>query len=121
MYTQTNQPEVLFQTCIQHRRERFLAKPMHGYVTKQTETQNDVDQEMSKSWTSNKYITSHFEEYTFAINEQEVNTKDLQYRHEKKSRKQPTSNNRWRLCKYQLEDVNHVISSCSKMLFTNAS
>ena len=103
------------KTCIQHRKERFLAKPMHGYVTKQTENQIDVDQEMSKSWTSNKYITSHFEGYAFAIKEQEINTKDLQYRRDKKSGKQPTSNNRCRLCKYQVEDVNHIISSCSKM------
>ena len=81
----------------------------------QTNQPNDVDQEMSTSWTSNKYITSHFEGYAFAIKEQEINTTDLQYRRDKKSGKQPTSNNRCRLCKYQVEDVSHIISSCSKM------
>ena len=102
------------QVCIKQRKECFVAKPMHGYITKQTEKQNEIDQEMTKSWTSNKYLTSHFEGYAFAINEQEINTKDLQYRRDKKSGN-PTSNNKCRLCKYQVEDITHVISSCPKM------
>ena len=86
---------------------------MHGYLFKKVKEQDQIDK--STSWTTDKYITSHFEGHAFAIHEQEINTKDLQYRRDIKSGKTPWQNNKCRLCNYCVEDITHVISSCSKM------
>ena len=60
-------------------------------------------------------MTSHFEGYAHALCEQEINTKDLQYRPEKKAGLQPKHNYKCRLCKVNVEDIKHVISSCPNM------
>ena len=49
---------------------------MHGYLFKKVKEQDQLDK--PTSWTTDKYITSHFEGYVFTIHEQEINTKDLQ-------------------------------------------
>ena len=101
------------QYVINTKSQKFTEKQMHGYLFKKVKEQNQIDK--STSWTTDKYITSHFEGYAFAIHEQEINTKDLQYRRDIKSGKTPWQNNKCRLCNYCVEDITHVISSCSKM------
>ena len=103
--TPRNISQKYLQYCLEQRRESYIMKPMHGYIAKKIENQNEIDHELTKSWTSNKYITSHFEGYAFAIKEQEINAKDLQYRRDKKSGKIPTINNRCRLCKYRVIEL----------------
>ena len=73
----------------------------------------EIDQLKSKQWTCNKHMTSHFEAYACTIQEQEIGTKDLISRHNKKVGLH--TDNRCRLCKNQLEDVLHIISGCSRM------
>ena len=58
--------------------QKFAEKQMHGYLFKKVKEQDQLDK--SSSWTTGKYITSHFEGYAFAIHEQEINTKGLQSR-----------------------------------------
>ena len=101
------------QYVINTKSQKFTEKQMHGYLFKKVKEQDQIDK--STSWTTYKYITSHFEGYAFAIHEQEVNTKDLQYRRDIKSGKTPWQNNKCRLCNYCVEDITHVTSSCSKM------
>ena len=60
-------------------------------------------------------MTSHFEGYLGAIQNQEIATKYLKRKHQIDSGQQPTMNNKCCLCKSSVEDVNHVISSCPKM------
>ena len=36
-----------------------MSKPLHGYITKPTLESQETDKQLSLSWTSNKYITSH--------------------------------------------------------------
>ena len=57
--------------------QKFTEKQMQGYPFKKVQEQDQIDK--STSWTTDKYITSHFEGFAFAIHEQEINTKDLQY------------------------------------------
>ena len=59
-----------------HNRD-FMSTPLHGYITKTTSESQEIDKQLSLSWTTNKYITSHFESYAFAVSEQEINTNDL--------------------------------------------
>ena len=101
------------QYVINTKSQKFTEKQMHGYLFKKVKEQDQIYK--STSWTTDKYITSHFEGYAFAIHEQEINTKDLQYRRDIKSGKTPWQNNKCRLCNYCVEDITHVISSCSKM------
>ena len=82
---------------------------MHGYLFKKVKEQHQINK--STSWTTDKYVTSHFEGYAFAIHEQEINTKDLQYRRDIKSGKTPSQNNKCRLCNYCTEDITHDIST----------
>ena len=86
---------------------------MHSYQLKKVKEQYQIDK--STSWTTNKYTTSHFERYAFAIHEQEINTKDLQYRCDIKSGKTPSQNITCKLYNYCAEDITHVIVTCSKM------
>ena len=92
---------------------QYLQKPLHGYVSKYISQLQEIDQLRSKQWTCNKYMTSHFEAYACAIQKQEIGTKDLISRRNKKVGVH--TDNRCTLCKNQFEDVFHVISSCSKM------
>ena len=66
-----------------------------------------------KQWICNKYMTSHFEAKACAIQEQEIGTKDFISRRKKKVGLH--TNNRCRLCKNLVEDMFHIISSCSRM------
>ena len=79
-----------------------------------TEKQNE-NHKISLSWTTNKYITSHFESYAFAISEQEINSKDLNYRRNKARNPTVYIDNSCRLCKTSIEDVFHILCSCPKM------
>ena len=95
--------------------ESFTNKLLHGYIRKKIIENEDVDQKLTDQWSNNKYILSHFEAYTCTIHEQEIGTKDLIYRRELKNKQQPTNGNKYRLCKVPVENVTHIISSCSKI------
>ena len=92
-----------------------MSKPLHGYITKTTLVTQDIDKQLSLSRTTNKHITSHFESYAFAISEQEINTKDLNYRRNKAQNPTVYIDNKCRLCKTSVEDVFHILCSCPKM------
>ena len=92
-----------------------LSKPLHGCITKTTLESQEIDKQLSLSWTTNKYITSHFESYAFAISEQEINTKDLYYRRNKTQNPTVYIDNKCRLCKTSVEDVFQILCSCPKM------
>ena len=50
---------------------------MHGYVAKKVAKDEKVDLSLSNLWHSDKFITSHFEGYANAIQQQEIATIDL--------------------------------------------
>ena len=104
--------------CLQEKYNSYSTKVMHGYVNRKLENDNDIDLATSKSWTYDKYITSEFEAYACAIQEQEVGTKYLMNKRDKDSGKIPKCKNKCRLCKIHVEDVMHVISSCPLMSST---
>ena len=116
---ENSEPKLLSRTYVREllkqKAEAFKNKPLHGYFRKKVIENEEVDQKLTEQWTNNKYISSHFEAYACAIHEQEIGTKDLINRRERKNNQQPSTDNKCRLCKYQVEDVIHVISSCSKM------
>ena len=60
-------------------------------------------------------MTSHFEGYAHAIQEQEISTKFLVNKRMVDAGKIPKMDNKCRLCRKAQEDISHVIGGCSKM------
>ena len=65
------------KSSLEHMKTQYFQKALHGYVSKYIFQLSEIDQLKSKQWTCNKYMTSHFEAYACAIQEQEIGTKDL--------------------------------------------
>ena len=97
------------------KKDRFCAKVMHGYLRRKTGEIEGIDQVKSLLWSTDHYLTSEFEGYIHAIQEQEISTKYLVNKRELDSGKPATSDNKCRLCRRQVEDISHVIGNCEKM------
>ena len=92
----------------------YRQKVMHGYVQKMIDRDEGIDKQTSQQWLQD-YLTSNFAAYPCAIQEQEISTKYLINKRQRDSGVPPTVNNRCRLCKSNIEDITHVISSCPMM------
>ena len=103
------------QKKLKSKAEFFENKPLHGYVHKKVSKNNNIDQKLTREWTTNKFMTSHFEAYACAITEQQIGLKDLLHWWEKLHQQPSTTDNKCWLCKKELEDVTHILSSCSKI------
>ena len=88
---------------------------MHGYFFKKLQNDETIDKNVSNSRSTYNTITSHFEGYINAIQDQEIPTKYLVNKRQKDANLQPTCSNKCRLCKVNTEDVNHIISGCPQM------
>ena len=95
--------------------KKFTSKVMHGYFNRTIEKDQKIDHKTSKSWTKNRKLTSHFEGYIAAIQEQEIPTKYLINKRARDAGKKPPCDNKCRLCKTNFEDVIHIISCCPFM------
>ena len=85
---------------------------MHVYFHKKLINNNKIDQKLPCSRTKNGSMTSHFESYLPAIRDQKIPTKFLKLIDAGIT---PSGNKKCRLCKSNVEDVNHIISSCNQM------
>ena len=88
---------------------------MHGYFHKKLINNDEIDQKLSCSRTKNCCMTSYFEGYLAAIPDQEIPTKLLKHKRQIDAGITPAGNNKCRICKSNVEDVNHIISSCNQM------
>ena len=57
--------------------EYFENRPPHGYVHKKDSENNNNDQKRTGEWTTNNFMTLHFEAYAYTIFEKEIGMKDL--------------------------------------------
>ena len=112
-------PRSVSQEYLRHKQAEhaklFTEKVAHGYLRRKTYSQSGINQKASLSWSTDKYITSHFEGYVHAIQEQEIPTKYLMHKRLVSSGMTPTFNNKCRLCKSHVEDISHIIAGCPKM------
>ena len=92
--------------------QAYEEKKVHSYYYKKISNDNQIDIKASLSWTRDKNITSEFEGYMFSAQEQEINTKYLINKRYRNSNNIPQCDNKCRLCKDAVEDVQHIISSC---------
>ena len=88
---------------------------MHGYYHRKLQQNDNIDISVSQQRSRTKQITSQFEGYLGVIQDQEMPIKLLVYKRQIKSGQLPTANDKCRLYKISIEDVNHITSSCSKM------
>ena len=56
---------------------------MHGYLHTKLINNNEIDQKLSCLRTKNRSVTSHFEAYLSAIQDQEVPTKFLKHKRQR--------------------------------------
>ena len=91
-----------------------------------TETSDSKPKSLSRKYTKRKQknilqqqnilqITTQFEGYLEAIQDQEMPVKFLVRKRQTDSGQSPTTNNKCRLCKINIEKVNHIISRCPKI------
>ena len=113
------QPRLISKTFtksknLQHE-QNYTNKKMYGYFYKKLINNDKIDQKLSCSRTKNRCMTSHFEGYLAAIRDQEIPTKFLKHKRQIDAGVTPEGNNKCRLCKSNVEDVNHIISSSNQM------
>ena len=88
---------------------------MHGYYYRKLQQNDNIDISVSQQRSRTKQITSQFEGYLGAIQDQEIPTKFLVHKRQIDSGQSPTTNNKCHQGKTNTEDMNHIISSCPKM------
>ena len=88
---------------------------MHGYYYRKLQQNDNIDISVSQQRSRTKQITSQFEGCLGVIQDQEIPTKFLVHKRQINSGQSQTTNNKCCLCKINIEDVNHIISSCPKM------
>ena len=115
----SKQPRLISKTFtksknLQHE-QNYTNKKMHGYFYKKLINNEEIDQKLSCSRTKTHSMTSHFEGFLAAIRDQEIPTKFLKHKRQIGAGITPEGNNKCRLCKSNVEDVNHIISSCNQM------
>ena len=112
-------PKIISQKLIQKEQDRlttnYINKKMHRYFLKKMMSDANINMKLSKTRAVNKTFSSHFEGYLNAIHDQESPTKFLINERQRNSGQELTYKNKYRLCKNNVEDVNHIISSCSEI------
>ena len=88
---------------------------MHGYFHKKLINNDETDQKLSCSRTKNCSMASHFEGYLAAILDQGIPIKFLKHKRQIDAGITPAGNNKRRLCKSNVKDVNHILPSCDQM------
>ena len=91
--------------------QQYIQKKIHRKLK-----QNDsIDMSVNQQRSCTKQITSQFEGYLGAIQDHEIPTNFLVHKRQIDSGQSPIANNKCHLCKINIEDVNHIISSRPKM------
>ena len=91
------------------------AKVMHRYYEKKLEQDPGTDKSLNFLWKKDCYVTSEWEDYLSAIQDQELPTRYLQYKRVLDEGNIPNHNNKCRLCMSSVEDIGHILASCPQM------
>ena len=95
--------------------QQYINKKNHRYYYRKLQQNDNIDIPVRQQRSRTKQITQQFEGYLGAIQDQEVPTKFLVHKRQIDSGQSPATNNKCRLCKINIKDVNNIISSCPKM------
>ena len=116
-YDETSTPKHLslqfMKADLTAQKERHTSKEMHGYYERKIDKDTRIHKHLSNTWKKDKFVTSQVKNYHSTIQDQELPTKYLQNKKARDSRKTSDCNNKCRLCTTNVEDINHIIASCS--------
>ena len=87
---------------------------MHRYCHRELQQNDNIDISVSQQRSCAKQITSQLKAYLGAIQGQEIPTQFLVHKRQTESGQSPTADNKCCICKINIGDVNHIISSCQK-------
>ena len=96
-------------------KESYTSKVMHSYYERKIIDDPQIDKQLSNAWRKNKYLTSEVENYISVVQDQELPTKFLKNKRDRDSGKNPSCNNKCRLCINNVEDISHTVAGCSQM------
>ena len=96
-------------------KERYKSKVMHSYYERKIMDDPQIDKQLSNAWRKDKYLTSEVENYISVLQDQELPTKVLKNKRDKDSGKNPSCNNKCRLCINNVEDISYIVAGCSQM------
>ena len=89
-------------------------KVTHGYYQSGREKDNEINKEDTNAWLKQR-LSSHLEGFICTIQEQKLNTQDVQRRREKDQAKCNNINTKCRICSDAEENIFHLICSCSHL------
>ena len=113
--TPKNLSEIFIKADKESQRKRYKAIVMHGYYEKKLEQDPGVDRSLSFLWKKDRYVTSEGKNYLSATQDQELQTKHLQYKRVLEKGNTPNHNNKCRLCMSSVEDTGHILAGCPQM------
>ena len=96
-------------------KERYKSKVMHSYYERKIMDDPQTDKQLSNAWRKDKYLTSEVENYISVVQDQELPTNFLKNKRDRDSGKNPSCNNKCRLCINNVEDISHIVAGCSQM------
>ena len=95
--------------------KNWQTKVTHGYNQSLIRKNPDIDNTLSNTWLTKSNLSSHIEGYLFAIDEQEVATKETIKRREKDPAKRRQIDSKCRLCRKNDETLKHILAACSEV------
>ena len=97
--------------------DAWMKKPHHSFLFKSREKLKGMDNNLTSQWLTKSNITSHVEGYVCAIQEEEINTRELQ-----KRRSRENENNvvqlKCRVCHVENESIQHLLACCPRLSIT---
>ena len=118
-YDNTTSPRVLSKLFVREdlsaQKERYTSKVMHSYYERKIMDDPQIDKQLSNAWRKDKYLTSDVENYISLVQDQELPTKLLKNKRDRESEKNPSCNNKCRLCINNVEDISHIVAGCYQM------
>lgn len=96
-------------------KKRYSTKEMHRYYGRKVSSDAKIDKHLSNYWRKDKFIMPEIEKYLSTIHHQELHTKYLKHKRARDIGITSDYNNKCRFCVYSVEDINHIISSCTHM------
>ena len=90
--------------------EKWVNKKQHGYLKCSRKSMQDIDNQNTEIWLKNAPVSSHTEEFIFAIQDEEVYTNHLASKRDKNNKSA-----KCRLCKTENETIHHIIACCPKL------
>ena len=115
----TTRPKVLSKLFVKadlsRQKERHTSKVIHSYYERKVIDDPHIDKQPCNAWRKDKYLTLEVENYISVVQDQELPTKFMKSKKGRYRGKNPSCNNKCRLCINNVDDINHIVAGCSQI------